>query len=139
MAYLFPSRSGTKAVSRTNLPQDKIPPDFEGEKPRITVEAYHAGEAAEVFVYLNESGRDIFIEELSDLSHKNDHFHLGAPEWTGLEEDPLSMIAYGQGATVAGHLKVLFRPDEWDKEYYPHLMKRKPANIRSVRNPNFWN
>ena len=93
-------------------------------KPRITVETRNveAGHCS-VFLYANETGLKLLIDELYDLSKTNDHFHLGSPEWTGIEEDPLSLKPYDKqdSAATAGHLKVLFRPDDWDKEYYPHL------------------
>jgi hypothetical protein len=73
-----------------------------------------------VDLYLNEAGLALMLKELSKLSESNDHFHMFAPEW-GPPEEPLSLRPYRPDTATAGHLKVLFRPDHWDRKHFPHL------------------
>lgn len=90
-------------------------------KPRITIElSEEGGPSGEVKLYLNETGLALLISELERLSKTNDHFHLCAPEW-GAPDEPLSLRPYVNGAATAGHFKVMFRPDDWDRQYFPHL------------------
>ena len=91
------------------------------EKPRITLQFQKSedGPVHGVDLFLNSAGVALLIERLKSLSESNDHFHLFSPEWDPHGE--LSTIPYGKDETVGEHLKVLFRPDKWDREYYPHL------------------
>ncbi len=92
-------------------------------KPRITLEVSEKGGASGVVqLFLNKEGRDFLLKQLGALSENNDHFHLFAPEW-GESDEPLSLKPYEDGAATAGHLKVMFRPDEWDKKHYPKLFE----------------
>ncbi len=91
-------------------------------QPRITVEIIGNGAPSVVHLSVNEEGLKILLDELRALSRNSDHFHLFAPEW-GVPDGPLSLKPYGDNAATAGHLKVLFRPDDWDKKYYPHLFE----------------
>ena len=91
-------------------------------KPRITIQVSEEGGASGVVeLFINEEGRELLLKELQDLSKDNDHFHLFAPEW-GAPHGVLSLKSYSEDAATAGHFKVLFRPDDWDRKYYPHLM-----------------
>ena len=86
-------------------------------KPRITFCLTPDG-ALEM--YFNEDGRKHFIEELSGLSEKNDHFHFASADIDS--ELTVSTRAYKSGDRVLEYGKVLFRPDAWDVKYYPHVM-----------------
>jgi hypothetical protein len=87
-------------------------------KARITFSTSSNG-TLEVFV--NEAGRDLLVEELKHLSRKSDHFHFG-PEEYGMEV-PVQTRPYHEGDTVHEWGKVLFRPDEWDAQYFPHVLQ----------------
>lgn len=92
-------------------------------KPRITVvvKKDENGEPAEVFFYFNPEGRDLLVEELQRLSEKSDHTHMGPEDW-GMEV-ALDQVPYVEGEIVPGHVKLMFRTDEWDRQYFPHVMK----------------
>ena len=82
-------------------------------KPRITV---GLSETEEIEIWVNEAGRDLLVKELLALSTKNDHFHFNP------EEVPLSSIPYRASDRLFEYGKVMFRPDDWDSKYYPHVM-----------------
>ncbi len=84
--------------------------------PRITLSLKANGEFE---LHLNSEGRDLLVRELLRLDERNDHFHLG-PEPVG--EVEVRTVAYDASDTVIEYGKVLFRPDEWDREFYPHVM-----------------
>ncbi|MBN9260482.1 MAG: hypothetical protein J0I57_02920 [Hyphomicrobium sp.] len=86
-------------------------------KPRITIAISKDGVLE---IYLNEAGRARFVEELTGLSRERDHFHL-QPEGN-LDEVPLQMRPYNEGDQVIEFGKVLFRPDDWDAQYFPHVL-----------------
>lgn len=86
-------------------------------KPRITFSLTPGGSLE---MFFNEEGRQLFIRELSNLNEKNDHFHF-APE-TLDSELTVSSRAYNPQDHVLEYGKVLFRPDAWDKLYYPHVI-----------------
>ena len=89
-------------------------------KPRITITTSPTG-FLEILVH--EAGRDLLVKELQGLSEKWDHFHLD-PE--GLEMDvPTQSIPYTDGDVVHAYGKVLFRPDAWDAEHFPHVLAPK--------------
>ena len=86
-------------------------------KPRITFSRKPDGSLE---IWLNPAGRDLFVAELQALNEQNEHFHI-APE--GVESDlPARDRRYGSGDEIMDWGKVLFRLDEWDREYYPHVM-----------------
>jgi len=85
-------------------------------KPRLTVNLTNNGVLE---VWLNEAGRDLFVEKLRNLSRENDHFHL-QPEGFG-DDVPTQSRVYRKGDQVLKWGKVLFRPDDWDREYFPHV------------------
>jgi hypothetical protein len=92
-------------------------------KPRITVGVTKddKGEPAEVYFYFNPEGRDLLVSELTHLSEKSDHFHMHPAEWE--MEVPLEMRAYVPAEeTAVSHVKLMFRTDEWDEKYFPHVM-----------------
>ena len=75
---------------------------------------------------LNEAGRDLMIEELKRLDRKWDHFHLDHyddPDIADATDLILSAIPYRDDDKVIEHGKILLRPDDWDHEYFPHVMK----------------
>ena len=91
-------------------------------KPRITVEIKEDGGASGVVeLFLNEEGLQLLLGELNALSKENDHFHLFASGW-GMQDGPIKLKPYQENAATAGHLKVLFRPDEWDRKYFPEVI-----------------
>lgn len=88
-------------------------------KPRITISTAENGELE---IWLNETGRDQLIEALQGLTgNSNDHLHL----WTWGEGDlPLSDRAYRPTDKIVDTVKVLFRPDAWDRQYFPHVLDK---------------
>ncbi|MDU7519903.1 MAG: hypothetical protein E7K72_00685 [Roseomonas mucosa] len=85
-------------------------------KPRITVSTSADGELE---IWLNEAGRDLLVRQLQGLHAGSDHFHL-QPE--GYDEVPLQGRAYRDGDRVFEWGKVLFRPDDWDRQHFPHVL-----------------
>jgi hypothetical protein len=86
-------------------------------KPRITLNLT-AGGALEI--WLNEAGRDLLVRELNALSQTSEHFHFGPSDLGG--EVEVSSRAYRPTDKVIEFGKVLFRTDEWDRQYYPHVI-----------------
>ncbi len=84
-------------------------------KPRITINLTSGGELE---IWLNEAGRDLLVRELLGLNEQNEHFHLAPPV---LGEVEVSTRAYHPTDTLIEWGKVLFRTDEWDRRYYPHV------------------
>ncbi|WP_395645384.1 hypothetical protein [Terricaulis sp.] len=76
-------------------------------------------------IYINEAGRDLIVKELQGLDKRWDHFHLDHfddPEMAFGTDVPLSAVAYNEGDKVFKTGKVLLRPDDWDAEYFPHVL-----------------
>lgn len=46
-------------------------------------------------------------------------------------ELPARKRAYTPGDEVMEWGKVLFRPDEWDEQYFPHVLAESPAKVRN--------
>lgn len=91
-------------------------------KPRIILQvSEEGGQSGNVEIYVNGEGLALLIEELQALSKRNDHFHLFAPQW-GMPDGPLRLTPYDSNQATAGHLKVLYRPDDWDKEHFPEVL-----------------
>lgn len=86
-------------------------------KPRITFSLMPDGTLE---MYFNEEGRKLFVEQLSSLNERNDHFHFAPADIDS--ELVVSARAYKPEDRVLGYGKVLFRPDAWDEKYYPHVM-----------------
>jgi len=84
-------------------------------KPRITVSLNASGEFE---ILINEAGRDLLVRELKRLDEKHEHFHL-SPE--GVGEVEVSSQAYYPDDKVLEYGKVIFRTDEWDRKYFPHV------------------
>lgn len=84
--------------------------------PRITLNLTADGELE---IWLNPEGRDVLVKELQGLSERNDHFHFG-PNPTG--EVEVSSRTYRSDDRLLEYGKVLFRPDTWDVEHYPHVL-----------------
>ncbi|HVT23470.1 MAG TPA: hypothetical protein VHD95_02495 [Rhizomicrobium sp.] len=85
-------------------------------KSRITISVAADGGLE---IWLNEEGRDSLVRELQNLSPQNDHFHLGPVD---LGEVELSSRPYRTNDKLIEFGKVLFRTDEWDRQYYPHVL-----------------
>jgi hypothetical protein len=91
---------------------------------RITISLSSGGE---LHIHLNEEGRDLLIQELQRLKKTagNDHFHLGAYEGAEVE---MRSIPYNATDSILYAAKVMLRPDDWDAEYYPHVLTPQPNN-----------
>jgi hypothetical protein len=86
----------------------------------MTVQVNGEAGSQEVEIYLNPEARQWLITELQKLDRSDDHFHaFSFEEWDGLQ---LSDIPYRPGDTTAPALKVLLRHDDWDEQYFPHVM-----------------
>lgn len=95
-------------------------------KPRITFGVCDDGQ--EVRIYVNPEGRLLLIQELAHLSEQSDHFHMH-PEHEPNPEVPMRTIPYVPSEeTIPYHVKVMLRPDDWDLEYFPHVMKDDDAS-----------
>ncbi len=86
-------------------------------KPRITISTSVEGELE---IWLNEAGRDLLVKELQHLSERSDHFHFGPEEFDS--EVPVRNRPYQEGDVIIEYGKVMFRPDKWDAEYFPHVL-----------------
>ena len=87
---------------------------------RITISISATGELE---LWLNEAGRDLLLRKLTALSERSDHFHLGAYEGA---ETELSDRAYRSTDKIIHAAKVMLRPDEWDRKYFPHVFGDDP-------------
>lgn len=87
-------------------------------KPRITITL---DEQQYVSIYFNEEGRDLLVRCLQQLDRHDDHAHLDPAcyEWA---EIPMSERAYRPNEKVLSSGKLLFRPDDWDRAHFPHVM-----------------
>lgn len=73
---------------------------------------------------VNEAGRDELIALLNGLDRKHEHFHMAPEEF---EHDcAVAEIPYRTTDRVLSWGKVLFRPDDWDREHFPHVMTENP-------------
>ena len=91
-------------------------------KPRITFSIKPDGAFD---ISLNEAGRALLIQQLQALNERREHFHLDHNDWEGGADHtdvPLAAVPYDPQDRVLRNGKVLFRPDEWDLKYYPHVM-----------------
>jgi len=85
-------------------------------KPRITINLNTDGQLE---IWLNPQGRDILVAELMRLDESHDHVHLAPDDFGEVE---LSTCPYNPADTVIQFGKILFRTDEWDRQYFPHVM-----------------
>ena len=86
-------------------------------KPRITFCLTPEGTLE---MYFNDEGRKQFIQELSKLNERNEHFHF-AP--TSIDSElAVSTVPYRTEDKTLDYGKVLFRTDKWDRQYFPHVM-----------------
>ena len=92
--------------------------------PRITISLDKDGL---LHVWLNPAGRDLLVRELQALDERHEHFHI-APEDVGAEL-PVRDRAYEDGDDLIQYGKVLFRPDAWDQQYYPHVMGDSDTSV----------
>ncbi len=97
-------------------------------KPRITfaVKKNEQGEPVEVYLYLNPEGRDQLVAELQHLSERSDHFHMQHDEL--IAEVLTQSVPYEPDEIIPWHVKVMFRPDVWDRQYFPHVMEDDDAS-----------
>lgn len=92
--------------------------------PRITINTNKDGELE---IWLNPAGRDLLVQELQRLTETSDHFHFAADCRTG--EVPVQSTAYREGDQILEFGKVMFRPDQWDAQYFPHVL---PADVSNT-------
>jgi len=85
--------------------------------PRITISENNNGELE---IWLNELGRDLLVRKLVELNEDNDHFHL-SPADSNLGVS-LRTKPYNHGDKIFEWGKVLFRTDQWDAEFFPHVL-----------------
>jgi hypothetical protein len=98
-------------------------------KPRITfaLQRTETGDLGELQVYLNPEGRDLLVKELTRLDERWDHVHLQDEAWT--IDVPLQTRAYvPDQEKIIDCVKILFRPDQWDAEYFPHVLTEEPKS-----------
>jgi hypothetical protein len=88
-------------------------------KPRIALSVTSGGYLE---IRLNEKGRDLVVTQLQALNEQNDHIHLVEPS-AMFGDIELSMLAYDTADTVVKYGKIYFRTDEWDEQYFPHVMR----------------
>jgi hypothetical protein len=88
--------------------------------PRITI----SRNEQELIIWINRAGRDLLVRELQGLSERNDHFHFMPEEMDG--EVPVRNRPYQDGDEIIEWGKVMFRPDEWDARYFPHVLDPRP-------------
>lgn len=74
----------------------------------------------ELNIWLNPDARDDLVKNLLCLSSENDHFHMSNIE--GIKDD-LSTVPYHVGDEVLDFIKVALRLDDWDREFFPHVME----------------
>ncbi len=86
-------------------------------KPRVTLSLTPGGQFE---LFLNEKGRDELVKLLATLDKDNDHVHL-APESFGMDVR-VSEIPYRKDDRVLSWGKIMFRPDDWDRKYFPHVV-----------------
>jgi hypothetical protein len=89
-------------------------------KPRVTVCVTANGEFQ---IWLNSAGRAKLIDELRRLDESHEHFHL-SPDREGEDfgEVLVQTTPYVPGDRIFEYGKVLFRTDDWDKIYFPHVI-----------------
>jgi hypothetical protein len=85
-------------------------------KARITIELNSKGELE---IWLNPEGREELIKALQALDAGDEHFHMGTPD--SYFEVELSPRTYDPTCKIIEECKVLYRTDEWDRQYYPHV------------------
>ena len=86
-------------------------------KPRITIELNSRGELE---IFFNPEGRAQFVEALLALDKRDEHFHMGTPD--GYFDVELSPRPYDPTCKIIEQCKVLYRTDEGDRQYYPHVL-----------------
>ena len=97
-------------------------------KPRITLSVTSDGQLE---IWLNEKGRDLLVAQLQALNERNDHIHLAEPSAMFGDID-LSILAYDAKDTIFKYGKIYFRTDEWDRQYFPHVMRDEPSDSESA-------
>lgn len=86
-------------------------------KSRITLSLTENGQFE---LSLSEAGRAELIELLQSLDRDDEHFHITPEGYDG--DCVVSEIAYRSTDRVLSWGKVLFRPDEWGQQYFPHVL-----------------
>ncbi len=89
-------------------------------KPRITLSLTADGQFE---MSLNEAGRDELIDLLQSLDRDKEHFHL-APANCNMD-CAISEIPYRSTDSVVSYGKVFLRPDDWDREHFPHVLSEE--------------
>jgi hypothetical protein len=87
--------------------------------PRITINRNKDGELE---IWLNEAGRDVLVKELQHLSETSDHFHFMPSDLGAGAEVAVRSRPYREDDEIIEWGKVMFRPDRWDAEHFPHVL-----------------
>ena len=83
---------------------------------RITINVTSGGEFE---LWMNAEGRDFLVRKLQQLNESNEHIHIGPKSMGDVE---VSARPYRPDDKVLEWGKIMFRTDEWDREYFPHVM-----------------
>lgn len=86
-------------------------------RPRITLVRTNEGGIELLF---NEAGKALIISKIGQLGETNDHLHMSTDG--GYADIELSDIPYSPTDQVIGEIKLLFRTDDWDRKYFPHVL-----------------
>ena len=85
------------------------------QKPRITF-SLSSGRVLEI--YVNEEGKAVLARAISGLTELHDHVHFSPDGDFGLQSNGRP---YRSSDTILEWVKIIFRPDSWDREHYPHV------------------
>lgn len=86
-------------------------------KSRVTLSLSEDGQ---IEIRLNEAGRDELVKLLRSLDRDHEQFHLGPAEFH--PDCAVSEVPYREMYRVLSWGKVLLRPDDWDREKFPHVV-----------------
>jgi len=106
-------------VPRWNLANDARACDMslkDEMRPRITLLRTDEGV---IELFFNEAGKALLISEIGRLGETNDHLHMSTEGYAEIE---LSEIPYRPTDEVIGDMKLLFRTDDSDREFFPHVL-----------------
>jgi len=72
-------------------------------------------------IWMNREGRDELVRQLTMLDERDEHLHLEAGELGDIE---VSTVPYRPTDKIIESGKIMFRTDEWDRQYFPHVIER---------------
>jgi hypothetical protein len=65
---------------------------------------------------------ELLARQLQNLSEQNDHVHIMPEAMAG--KTPARNLVYRGDDRIFEWGKILFHPDDWDAEHFPHVMVR---------------